>query len=111
MYVCVTSVGRSCADPGSFARGVQALRAKTLFNKSSKYFNCFACMLYNKAAANGSYLWKQEDHQHKFLYTQALYKDPEAILSKRNTKRSEKNIMHRTRQILGTLIILLCMCI
>ena len=42
-------------------------------------------MLYNKAAANGSYSWKQEDHQHQFLYTQASYKDLGAILSRRNT--------------------------
>ena len=56
-------------------------------------------MLYNKAAANDSYSWKQEDHQHQFLCTQASYKDPGAILSNEIQEGLGINIMHRTRQM------------
>ena len=63
-------------------------RPKHCLTKAVSYFNCFACMLYNKAAADDSYSRKQEDHQHQFIYTQASYKDPGAILWKRNTRRS-----------------------
>ena len=36
---------------------------------------------YNKAEANGSYSWKQEDHHHQLLYTQASTKTQEPSYS------------------------------
>ena len=66
-----------------------AHRANTLFSKSNIFLLLrMYSMLYNKAAANGSYSWKQEDHKHQLLNSQASYKDTGAILSKRNKRRS-----------------------